>query len=450
MSKQVTGFLNQHGWMLMVSAFLGVLCLTLMATPSHCQLVARPGPPKVIDAATQAQIIDSVCAALNDTYVFADVAKKIENFIRKQYRNKAYQNLTDMLAFTQQLTQDIRSINNDRHLNILYIESGAPGPATGGSEQQAAANYQFEKVEHLPGNVGYLKFNEFVAAEEAGPTAVAAMNFLGHSDALIIDLRDNVGGATSMIQLITSYFFDHSVHLNDFYIRKTDTTRQYWTTDYVDGLCMANVDLYILTSSFSFSAAEEFSYDLQNLKRATIVGEVTGGGAHPVTTFVFPSLGLTVFVPYGRAINPITGTNWEGVGVKPDIEVTRDKAFDVAYGLALKKLSDKIEDPIRKAVLTWLLDGQEALANPMKIGPEILKDYVGTYGARMITLENNELYYQREGRPRFRLIPMATDKFALDGLDNFRVQFVRDGTGSVVEFVGMYDDGHTDRTPKTR
>ena len=460
MIKQPRDLSYSHATTFVLWAIFAALCMILSGTPAHAQAMMRPGPPKVIDARMQAQIIDSISAALNDTYVFPQVAQDMEKFIRQQYRDKAYQDLTDLLAFTQKLTQDLQSISKDRHLNIFYFAADAPGVRPPDSlsdadrrretEAMAADNYQFEKVEHLPGNVGYLKFNGFIGAELAGSTAIAAMNFLGHSDALIVDLRDNGGGEPSMIQLITSYFFDQPVHLNSFYIRKTDSTQQFWTSAFVDGPRLTNADIYVLTSNYSFSGAEEFAYNLQSLKRATIIGETTGGGAHPVNPRRFPNLDVTAFVPYGRAINPITGTNWEGVGVKPDIEVSRDRAFDVAYLEALKRLRDKTEDPIRKAALGWSIEGREALANPLAVDPESLKQYAGTYGARVITLENGELYYQREGRPKFRLIPMAADKFALDGLDSFRIQFGRDGAGNITELVGMYAIGETDRSSKNR
>jgi hypothetical protein len=453
-------FSRRCDWVIVRLAFIGAAYLGLSASIAHSQVMVRVGPPKVIDAATQSEIIDSVTAALNDAYVFPKVAGEMEKLVRKQYKDKAYKDLTDLFAFTQQLTKDLRSISNDRHLGVTYIPSDAPefkptdsvtdADRKRRADNLAAANYEFEKVEHLPANIGYLKFNQFVGAELAGPTAIAAMNFLGHSDALIIDLRDNGGGDPSLIQLISSYFFDQPVHLNSFYFRKTDSVQQFWTSAYVAGPRLAKADIYVLTSSNTFSGAEEFSYNLKNLKRATIVGETTGGGAHPVEDRVFRNLNVILRVPYGRAVNPITGTNWEGIGVKPDIEVPRDKAFDVAYARALKGLLEKTTDPDKKGALVWISEGREAILNPVKVDIETLKQYAGSYGPRVITLENGDLYYQREGRPKFRLIPMTTDKFMLDGLDSFRIQFVRDSGGNVTELVGMYDIGQSDRNARTR
>jgi hypothetical protein len=444
---------------LLPAALLALMSMFVSLAAAQAQVVAGQGQSKTIDAREQAAIIDSVTSALNDSYIFPKVAKEMEKLIRKQLKDRAYAKLTDIMDFAQQLTKDLRSVSKDRHLGVAYIPSDAPAFKSPDSvtdadrkayeNRLAAQNYFFEKIEHLDGNVGFLKFNRFVGAELAGPTAIAAMNFLGHSDALIIDLRDNGGGEPSMIQLINSYFFSESVHLNSFYTRKTDSIQQFWTSAYVEGPRLADADIYVLTSSYTFSGAEEFAYDLQNLKRATIIGETTGGGAHPVDLRIFRNLNVGLRLPYGEAINPVSGTNWEGTGVKPDIDVPRDRAFDVAYVKALKKLSDKTTDPDKKGALVWILDGRDALLNLVQVGVDTLKLYVGIYGPRSITLENGELYYQREDRPKYRLIPMSADMFMLDGLDSFRIKFVRDAGGTVTELVGMYEGGQTDRNTRS-
>jgi hypothetical protein len=432
----------------------------LLAPVALSQTVVGPGQPKVIDAKFQGQVIDSVTKALNEAYVFPDVAKKMERLVRKQYKANAYKDITDLSQFAQRLTVDLQSVSKDLHLRVGYLPSDSPEFSRPDSlteedakrlaDQAAYDNFAFEKVEHLPGNIGYLKFNQFVGAEYAGGTAIAAMSFLAHSDALIIDLRDNGGGEPSMIQLITSYFFDQPVHLNDFYIRKSDSYEQYWSAAYVVGPRLTKADIYVLTSGNTFSGAEEFSYNLKTLKRATIIGETTGGGAHPINYRVFHNLNVRMSLPFGRAINPITKTNWEGVGVKPDIEVPRDQAFDVAYLKALKGVLAKTTDPDKHYALNWAVEGKEAVANPYRVDAGMLQQYVGAYGPRAITLENGSLYYQRQDRPKFKLVPVSADKFMLDGLATFRIQFVRDSAGVVTDFVGLYNTGFSDRNPKNK
>jgi C-terminal processing protease CtpA/Prc len=164
------------------------------------------------------------------------------------------------------------------------------------------------------------------------------MNYLCGADALIIDLRNNSGGTAAMVQLIISYFFsDKPVHLNSFYWRRTDTVTETWTLPELPGKLRPDIDLYILTSSQTFSGGEEFAYDLKNLKRATLIGETTGGGAN-IGAVMNSTRRFKVFIPFGRAINPITQTNWEGVGVEPHIKTTSEAAFDTARSIAFKKL----------------------------------------------------------------------------------------------------------------
>src|SRR5260370_34148345 len=169
-------------------------------------------------------------------------------------------------------------------------------------------NCGFDKVEILSGNVGYVKFNMFADPEVCGPTAVAAMNFLANVDAIIFDLRENHGGDPNMIAFLSTYLFSESTHLNDLWERKDDSTNQYWTLPYVPGKRLDGKPAYVLTSKQTFSGAEEFSYNLKNLKRATIIVEPTGGGAHPVNRhrihdhFMIP-------LPFPPPTNPLSNTN---------------------------------------------------------------------------------------------------------------------------------------------
>jgi C-terminal processing protease CtpA/Prc len=197
------------------------------------------------------------------------------------------------------------------------------------ARQLAASNCGFEEAEHLPPNIGYLRVEEFDEPEVCAPTAIAAMNFLGDSDALIIDLRDNHGGRAEMVALIASYLFDEPTHLDDIYDRQKNSTEQTWTFPYFPGKRFAGKPVFVLTSRRTFSAAEEFSYDLKNLARATLIGETTGGGAHTVGPHRLDDH-FFIEVPFGRFISPITKTDWEGVGVEPDIKLPAADALTEA------------------------------------------------------------------------------------------------------------------------
>lgn len=437
-------------------AFLVVLLIPagLSSTCARARSAGQEPPDRVIDTRMQLEIIDSVTQALNEIYVFPGVAKKMEKHLHKQYKKKKYKDLTSLMEFSQKLTEDLREVGHDKHLRVMFMPDEMLAQFAGDTltddekqrklEQRRRDNFCFKEIKLLDGNIGYVDLRCFSEATDAGATAVAAMNFLGYTDAIIFDLRQNGGGSPSMIQLITSYFLRKPVHLNSFYIRKSDSTQQFWTHAHVQGPRMADVDIYVLTSNYTFSGAEEFTYNLKNLKRGTIVGETTGGGAHPVEGKVFANLNVGMSLPFGRAVNPITGTNWEGTGVAPHIEVPQEKALDVAHLEALKKLSEKTEDPNGQAQLKWAIEGKKVKLNPVTVKVSQLQKYAGQFGPRKFWVEEGVLYYQREDRPKHSLIPMGADRFMLEGLDYFRIQFVADANGEFNELIGQYDNGRMD------
>jgi hypothetical protein len=437
-------------------AFLVFLLVSVgvFTTSGRAQSVPAEPPDKVIDARMQSEIIDSVTQALNEIYVFPDVAEKMEKQLRRQYKKKAYKDITSLDEFAQKLTEDLQEISHDRHLWVRFAPDELLAQFMGDTltdeakqselEEKRRDNFCFKEVKLLEGNIGYVDLRCFSEATNAGPTAVAAMNLLAYTDAIIFDLRENGGGSPSMIQLITSYFFHEPVHLNSFYIRKTDSTKQFWTQASVQGPRMTDVDLYLLTSNYTFSGAEEFTYNLKNMERATIIGDTTGGGAHPIEIKAFHNLNVGMSLPFGRAVNPVTGTNWEGTGIAPHIAVPQEQALDVAHLEALKKLEQKTDDPDRKAQFKWAIEGKNVKLNPVTVGLSELQKYTGQFGPRKFWVEDGILYYQREDRPKYALIPMGDHRFMLEGLDYFRIQFVADANGRYDEMIGQYDNGRTD------
>jgi hypothetical protein len=434
-----------------------IFILTVLLT--LCSVEAQ-NSTNMIDAAGKAKVIDEIANTLVKNYIFPNAAKKMADYIQQQLKKGAYDQHSDPVIFAEAVLKDLQSTHKDGHLSFHYdpeavqqiqrIRSQKPGEVTQAKETQnlnlRKDNYGFRKAERLPGNVGLLKFDYFAFNDGAGEAATAALNFLANCDALIVDLRDNGGGDPAQIQYISSYFFDRPVHLNDIYSRKDDSTEHYWTLPYVPGKRLSKADIYVLTSSRTYSGAEEFSYNLKNLKRATIVGETTGGGAHPTEPNII-SAQYVLYVPFARAINPITKTNWEGTGVTPDASVDRDKAFDEAYRMALETLASKAESR-QKAELEWVLLGLEAKKSPPNLSEAMLQTYQGTYGERKVFLENGTLYYQRTG-PRLKLVPLTETIFAPEGLEDFRLKFVIQ-EGKAVEVIGLYQNGHQDSSQRTQ
>src|SRR5262249_8248230 len=281
----------------------------------------------------------------------------------------------------------------------------------------------------------------FSPAQFGGATAIAAMNFLANSDAVIIDLRKNGGGDPSMIQLISSYFFKEPKHLNNLYWRKGDHTDQFLTSAYISGKSMADTPLYVLTSSRTFSGAEEFSNNMKVLKRAKLIGETTGGGANPGGFFPIAA-GLGMFVPTGRAVNPVTGTNWEGKGVEPDEKVPAADAFNVAYKEALKSIESTTKDPQAKNEAAWAEGALDAQMSPVKVSDDALSTMAGNYGTRHVTAEPGQLYLQLRDGPRRKLSPLTADTFSVEGAEAPRLKFA---AGKMTE---IFPDGRRNELSK--
>ena len=317
-------------------------------------LAQAPAPVKdlVVDAAMRAEVIDGALRHLNDGYVFPEMAKTMEAAIRARQQRKEYDGVTSGRRLAELLSEHLRDVSKDKHLGVFFeappLPPPPPPPGGGGRDRMRALfarrNFEFVKLERLPGNIGYLDLRGFMPPDLSGETATAAMTFLAEMEAVIIDLRQNGGGAPQMVAFMTSYFVGpEPVHLNDFYDRPSGRTMSSWTLAKVPGKRLLNKELYILTGPRTFSGAEEFTYNMKALKRATIVGENTGGGAHLVRG-VEINAHFSIGVPSGRPINAITKGNWEGTGVEPDVKVSADLALQTAHLMALEKLPAGIGD----------------------------------------------------------------------------------------------------------
>jgi hypothetical protein len=329
---------------------LGNLIVNDSKPPTVVNLSVRALPPGVkpvnmaVDSNLRKQVIEGVSADLDKFYIDAAVAGKMETALMAHQKAGDYDKITDGDEFAAQLTKDLQAVSHDRHLRVNFLPFKAPPPHDPTPEDEARFHQQmehdnclFRKVEILPNNIGYIKFDGFMDASFCGPTVAAAMGFIAHTDAVIFDIRKNGGGQPDMVTLIASYLFDRPTHLIDIHNRSEDSTRQNWTLSYLPGPRLVKQPVFVLTSKETFSGAEEFAFDLKNQKRATIVGETTGGGAHPVSGHPVADY-FMVGVPFAESLDPVTKTNWEGTGVEPDVKVSAGDALDTAEKLANDKI----------------------------------------------------------------------------------------------------------------
>lgn len=321
--------------------------------------------PNAISPELKKDTIDQIEKSMQERYVFPELADKASRSLRVYQRLGKYDAITEGAEFAKTLTAHLNEVCKDAHLRVRYSESALPmrenrnAPSKDeiarAQKQERLANVGFEKVERLMGNVGYLKFNYFAEGADMERPVKAAFDFLADTDALIIDVRDNGGGSPDGVRHICSYLFgEKPVHLNDLYFREGNRTTEFWTLKAVPGKRYVGKDVYLLISKRTGSGAEEFSYNLKNLKRATLLGENTWGGANPGGT-VRLNDHFQIFIPVGRAINPYTKTNWEGTGVDPDVRVDPKDALQRAQVMAVEKLLATATDEEDKKRLSEVL-----------------------------------------------------------------------------------------------
>jgi hypothetical protein len=295
-----------------------------------------------LDRPERQRVVDGVIANLNKHYIDPDVAQKTADALRTHEKNGDDDSVTDRQALAGLLTRQIRDASHDMHLDVVYSQSPlpenppAPTPESLARNRKAMIrqNCMFEKVEILPHNIGYLKLNSFPDTSVCQTTAAAAMASLNHAGAIIFDLRDNRGGFSNMVSLISAYLFDHPEYIYD--PRESPTERS-WTRSPVPGSRLADKPVYVLTSDSTVSAAEQFCYNLKMLKRVTLVGETTRGSAHAgVFHRIDDHFGMGITET--RSINPYSETDWEGTGVEPDVKVKSADALETALKLAETKL----------------------------------------------------------------------------------------------------------------
>jgi hypothetical protein len=353
-----------------------LLALLVPGASSAAQTAPAPSasppalpPSAAIDAATRKRVIETAIAKVTATYIFPEKVPAIARLLRGKLASGAYDRLDDPRAFTDAVTADIQTVAHDKHMRLFWSAepmpprdfAGKPDPAQVQRFQrfEAELNYRMPKVEVLAGNIGYLKMNAFDRPELAGPVFSAAMAFLERTDALIFDMRENGGGDPHMVSLAVSYLFPVDTLIISFHNRD-GPDQQMWSLPYVPGgRWSTDKPVYVLTSDRTASGGEEFAYDIQQLKRGTIIGGTTWGGANPGDVVPLDQH-FAIFVPQGAPTNPVSKTNWEGTGVKPDVPADPAAALDVAWRMAMEKLVAGAEGDRRTRLEKLLATGKPA------------------------------------------------------------------------------------------
>lgn len=414
----------------------------------------------ILNELNKKEIIDSLTKKLEEFYIRPNSIGSIKKELNENYKKGNYKNISNPNQFASKLTTELIEISKDLHFSVMYdpqwtndqqkSKDADMQKTIKAQELQVAKknNFGFRQARILEGNIGYLEFRYFHDPAEGSETAASLMQFLSNTDALIIDLRKNNGGAMEMAQFISSYFFSNKeLPLYKYYYYESGrkrVDREMWLLPSVPGKRLDDIDIYILTSGATFSAAEWMSYSLQNLKRVTIVGEQTAGGAHPVDRKILTQ-GFSINIPFGEVKDPITKLDFEGHGVTPDVLCKSEEAVNTAHLLALQKLSLKNKNSLIDT--NWIIPVIKNRQKQTSLDSMVLKSYQGKYGKGELKYDNNNLYYKWNNSVSFLLTPLQQDLFILDGIDDFRIKIISENN-SITGIKRIYQDGQERIYPK--
>jgi hypothetical protein len=411
--------------------------------------LAQGNPVQTSQAITKSEIrelVESFTKILNKNYLFPEKAETIGHYIKKQYRQGAYDQINDPQTFVVQFTKDLYQASRDRHLRIFYdpkMIKQLEMPPLSEEEMQKVRkkemvvarenNFGFKKLEILPGNIGYVRLDEFYGGDipAAKPTMTNSFQFLKNTQAIVIDLRYNGGGGPMAVSQIQSYFFDKKMHmLNVLEPANNKTYELFADPANADGL-MLKMPVYILTSKNTASGAESFTYDLQSVKRATIVGDITAGAANMLPGPYKLGHGFLAEIPIARPYNLYTKTNWEATGIQPDIAVPAEKALIKAQAAFFNDLLQKATDEREKRKLQWHLNTLQASEITTIPDSAVLNQYAGMYQGGLDFYVKEGRLFCKNGESNddvFELRLISGSLFTLDG--NAQVQFERDDRGA--------------------
>ena len=427
--------------------------LTVLLTATTAWLASVAATDEApLTAADKRAVVEQLNQTLEANYVFPDKAKTIAATLRRHLDAGDYDAATDRHKLASELTDDLVEASKDLHFAVGVDPAWAADYAARQDPARVAAlresdrqgearqNFGFAGLRYLDGNIAYVDLTHFADPELAYDAAAAAMRFIENGDAVIYDMRYNNGGHLEMAQLLASQLFrgdkDQELFDYDYNLDGRRVERGQWVLPALPAKRLTGKPVYVLTGSTSFSAAEWFAYTLKKLGRATLVGERTAGGAHPVDR---KPVGTDFFlqVPIGQIRDPIDRGDFEGQGVTPDHPVASADALAVAHRLALADLAKA--DPAKRAEADWL--APELAARP-QLSPAALKALAGRYEGRRIDLVDGKLLYTWRERFRLTLEPLGGDLLAIEGVRDFRFRIVRKG-GKVTALERIDRDGTT-------
>jgi retinol-binding protein 3 len=409
-----------------------------------------------IDDQEKQVLINTVITELKANYIFPERIVKIESVLHEKFDKKEYSSSKTLFDFLELLNKDLEYSGNDHHLDIFYgpqyvkkikaAENSDPGKSgtipADFVNMVKYENYFLKKVERMEGNIGYFKFNKFEELQFSKESIASAMNFISNSSAIIFDLRENGGGSAETVHFLMSYFLPDSTKLGEFKRRINKEAIELWTTrDPLIRKIPDNIPVYILVSKNTSSAAESFAYGLQQFKRAIIVGEQTHGEGNPGARFIINDK-LYMMIPTAVNVNAVTGTNWDGVGITPDIKTITNDAFAQTIVEICHILEMKSENNIYK----WIIPEYESQLHPEIASPKFIKSILGNYEeGKKISQENGSVYYITESAKR-KMNYMGNRMFAMEGRNDYRMRFPVTNKIEFVEFI--WNDGTADKLNK--
>ena len=408
-------------------------------------------------------IIADFSKTLQDYYLYPDSANRMGQFLEQLLADGVLDEIKSARKFASRLTRELQANFQDRHIGLSYapklVKAMSSGSANGSVSQEEVErllaievyeNFRIPEVRNFSGNIGYMKLDQLLPPEYArgyGEKVAAAFELVADADAVILDLRDNIGGYVEGVQLFLSYFFEPNTVLSHELSRVNgEMVKETKTTIKVSGRQLLKQKIYVLVSGKTASGAEAIAHSIKYSGKGLVLGQQTYGAGYAFNDYPVADK-YVAHVPYAAGMHPEAKGNWESIGITPNHKTEPSEALLEAKRMAVNDLLEQEQNKAkdqqyayRLEALKWERDRLADLAQAFALPAEQLDEYTGTYGSREITAENGALFYHRTNpeRPKNRLIPVKPDEFLIEGLDKFRIAFTRDKKSKEVLSLRLY------------